>query len=313
MTDEDPRIALIANTLAGLANGVAMPKIDPTGRDDGLDTIIAQVNRIAEINAQHQAEAAENIRRFEDFVDVIGGMAALDYTRKAYVGEGETLIDAMAVGINMLSEELAASTVSRGDMDRIIESMLDALVVLNQDGKIEMVNRAATRLFDRSRDELIGQQTEVLFVEARDTEAIVARVAQEGVARRVETTCRGANGTVIVSISASALDGNYVGMRGIVYIVRDITDRKQAEEALRQNIIQEETIRAQEAALVELSTPLIPISDRVVVMPLIGALDSRRAQQVLETLLEGIASTIADVAILDITGVPVVDTQVANG
>jgi rsbT co-antagonist protein RsbR len=47
-------------------------------------------------------------------------------------------------------------------------------------------------------------------------------------------------------------------------------------------------------------------------MPLIGSVDSRRAQQVIETLLEGIAGSSARVAILDITGVPVVDTQVAN-
>jgi rsbT co-antagonist protein RsbR len=62
----------------------------------------------------------------------------------------------------------------------------------------------------------------------------------------------------------------------------------------------------------ELSTPLIPISDAVVVMPLIGAIDSRRAQQVMETLLQGLAQRQAETAILDITGVPVVDTQVAN-
>jgi anti-anti-sigma factor len=64
--------------------------------------------------------------------------------------------------------------------------------------------------------------------------------------------------------------------------------------------------------LAELSTPLIPISDQVMVMPLIGALDSRRAQQVLETLLHGIAERGAQVAILDITGVSVVDTHVAK-
>ena len=57
---------------------------------------------------------------------------------------------------------------------------------------------------------------------------------------------------------------------------------------------------------------MIPISDDVVVMPLIGTMDSRRAQQVLETVLEGVASSHARVAILDITGVAVVDTQVAN-
>ncbi len=86
-------------------------------------------------------------------------------------------------------------------------------------------------------------------------------------------------------------------------------ERKQAETALRES---EERFRRQEAALRELSTPLIPISDRVVVMPLIGAIDSRRAQQVIETLLHGLANCRADHAILDITGVLVVDTQVAN-
>jgi anti-anti-sigma regulatory factor len=95
-------------------------------------------------------------------------------------------------------------------------------------------------------------------------------------------------------------------------VVDDITERKRAEETLRQALAQEETIRAQQAMLAELSTPLIPISDQVMVMPLIGSLDSTRARQVLETLLQGIARSHARVAILDITGVPVVDTQVAN-
>jgi len=86
-------------------------------------------------------------------------------------------------------------------------------------------------------------------------------------------------------------------------------ERKHVELALRES---EARLRAQEAALRELSTPLIPVSDDVVVMPLIGAIDSRRAQQVLETLLHGLANRRATTAILDITGVLVVDTQVAN-
>ncbi|HYF63105.1 MAG TPA: STAS domain-containing protein [Herpetosiphonaceae bacterium] len=95
-------------------------------------------------------------------------------------------------------------------------------------------------------------------------------------------------------------------------IVEDITDRKRAEQAQRQLMEQQDIIRSQQASLLELSTPLIPITDHVMVMPLIGAIDSRRAQQVLEALLHGITSARATAAILDITGVPVVDTQVAN-
>jgi anti-anti-sigma regulatory factor len=85
-------------------------------------------------------------------------------------------------------------------------------------------------------------------------------------------------------------------------------ERVEAERAH----LQEGMIRLQATALAELSTPLIPINDRIVVMPLIGSIDSRRAQQVLQTLLSGIADSRAEVAILDITGVSVVDTQVAN-
>jgi rsbT co-antagonist protein RsbR len=95
-------------------------------------------------------------------------------------------------------------------------------------------------------------------------------------------------------------------------VARDITMQREVERQLRLSIQQEETIRAQQAALEELSTPLIPISDRVVVMPLIGAMDSRRANRALEGLLDGISTSRATTAIIDITGVIVVDTQVAN-
>jgi PAS domain S-box-containing protein len=97
---------------------------------------------------------------------------------------------------------------------------------------------------------------------------------------------------------------------GLIGMSRDITTLRQAEEERAQ--LREAVIRIQEATLQELSTPLIPISDQVMVMPLVGALDSRRTQQILETLLQGIAASRTAVAILDITGVPVVDTHVAN-
>lgn len=92
--------------------------------------------------------------------------------------------------------------------------------------------------------------------------------------------------------------------------VLDITARKQVED--ERLALQEQIIRSQQANLQELSTPLIPVSDNAVAMPLIGTIDSRRAQQVLEMLLAGIAEHHADVAILDITGVQMVDTQVAR-
>lgn len=81
----------------------------------------------------------------------------------------------------------------------------------------------------------------------------------------------------------------------------DISERKETEL-----VIQEQARR-----LTMLSTPLIPISDRILVMPLIGSVDAQRAEQVLSTLLEGLSKARASVAILDITGMSFIDAQVA--
>jgi rsbT co-antagonist protein RsbR len=90
----------------------------------------------------------------------------------------------------------------------------------------------------------------------------------------------------------------------------DITAHRRAEREW--TAMQEQIIQAQQAALRELSTPLMPIADGVVVMPLIGVIDSARAQQIMESLLHGVSEYKTRVALIDITGVKVVDTQVAG-
>jgi len=74
----------------------------------------------------------------------------------------------------------------------------------------------------------------------------------------------------------------------------------------------EETVSLQRTALKELSAPLIPVMDRITVMPLIGAIDTERARLIMENLLNGVTQHNAEVVLLDITGVPIVDTMVAH-
>lgn len=76
--------------------------------------------------------------------------------------------------------------------------------------------------------------------------------------------------------------------------------------------VREEVIRAQVLAIQELSAPIIPIYEGVLVLPLIGTIDSQRAGMIIATLLESIISQNARIVLLDITGVPLVDTQVAH-
>ncbi|MEV5976270.1 STAS domain-containing protein [Streptomyces sp. NPDC052114] len=74
----------------------------------------------------------------------------------------------------------------------------------------------------------------------------------------------------------------------------------------------EEIIRRQSRQLLEVSTPVVRLWDRVLAVPLIGTLDTTRTQVVMENLLEAIERDEAQVAIIDITGVPTVDTAVAH-
>jgi rsbT co-antagonist protein RsbR len=74
----------------------------------------------------------------------------------------------------------------------------------------------------------------------------------------------------------------------------------------------EETISRQQEEMLELSTPVVKLWDGVLALPMIGTLDSARTQIVMESLLQRIVETGAEVAIIDITGVPTVDTLVAQ-
>ena len=96
----------------------------------------------------------------------------------------------------------------------------------------------------------------------------------------------------------------------VVVVLTDITGRKQAEEERAR--LQDAVIAAQAAALIERSTPLIPITDDILVMPLIGTIDRTRGQGILEVALQGARERRARVTILDITGVPSIDAQAAE-
>jgi rsbT co-antagonist protein RsbR len=74
----------------------------------------------------------------------------------------------------------------------------------------------------------------------------------------------------------------------------------------------EQTIGAQREAIRELSTPVLQVRDRLLILPIIGEIDAQRAQQLTQQLLHSIRNRRARVVVMDITGVPSVDSNVAN-
>jgi len=74
----------------------------------------------------------------------------------------------------------------------------------------------------------------------------------------------------------------------------------------------ERVIRQQQEAIRELSTPVLQVRERLLILPIIGVIDSQRARQLTEQLLRGIRNNRAKVVVVDITGVPTIDSTVAN-
>lgn len=134
----------------------------------------------------------------------------------------------------------------------------------------------------------------------------IAKGKWDGVVRfvRVDGTTRRYR---MVAFRAHDARGELIARCGIM---RDLTEEERAEEERQR--LRERIIAVQDEALRELSTPLMPLAEGILAMPLVGAINEARAQQILETLLEGIGSLGAEQVIIDITGVKGVDAQVAE-
>lgn len=196
----------------------------------------------------------------------------------------------------------------------VVENAIDGVAVSNTAGRLLYANPALLAMNGlHSLDEYLQHQASD-FIDPDELEAyrgqVRAGMREHGrwqghsLARRVDGTRWRAFNSVFQIVDQ---DGQTIGQAAIT---RDVTEELRAEQ--ERQALQEQVIQAQQATLRELSTPLVPIAEGVVAMPLIGTIDDARAQQIMETLLEGIGAHQAETAILDITGVRVVDTQVAS-
>jgi rsbT co-antagonist protein RsbR len=256
---------------------------------------------LTELAADLAHERKVREARLSALMDVVTQIAVRNYSVQAEISDAKDAIDGVAVGLNMLREELQTTTVSRAYLDNIFASLPDALFVTTQDGTIRSVNNAATDLLRYARRELIGKKLDEFVPLELGTNIHQVRGDELVLLDKQGTS-------IVVSCSASALY-NDSRLEGFVCVLHDITGRKRADEE-RQRLHDE--LREQAEIIRKMSTPLIPISDDIMVMPLVGAVDPARAQQVLTSILTGLATNHPRVAIIDITALATVDADVGN-
>jgi rsbT co-antagonist protein RsbR len=192
-------------------------------------------------------------------------------------------------------------------------------ITLLVDRKFVWVNQGIEEIFGYTSAELEGQSSEMLFPSPQDCEDFreeaYASLAQ-GERYYAERLMKRKDGSQFwCSFAGRAINPDDLS-QGAIWMSEDTTGRREAEKERER--LQQEVIEAQKQAIQELSTPVIPLMDTsngagsIIAMPLVGSIDTMRAKDITRTLLTGISRYQAKVVILDITGVPIVDSGVAN-
>jgi PAS domain S-box-containing protein len=211
------------------------------------------------------------------------------------------------IGFGKVTRDQSARRRASERFRLIVESAPNAIVMANEDGIIVLINSQTEQLFGYGRDELTGQSVDRLVPERirRDHPSYRAGFFTDPKARPMGAG-RDLYGVhkdgheIPIEIGLNPLvteEGPFV-----IASIIDITARKQAEA----------TIARQAQEILEVSTPVVQVWEGVIAAPLIGTLDSQRTEQFMERLLQRIVETNSPVALVDITGVPMIDTQTAQ-
>jgi rsbT co-antagonist protein RsbR len=190
----------------------------------------------------------------------------------------------------------------------------------------EWVQRIIARklLTAMSQDELFAEATSVYdsYLEALETGSVEAlqayarNLSERIIPRGVET--HEVLGIVLLlrDVLARALFSKYGSNFDLLNRVLDAYEPAANRIATTVGVgfvqERERVIRQQQEAIRELSTPVLPVRERLLILPIIGVIDPQRARQLTEQLLAGIRTNRAKVVVMDITGVPAIDSSVAN-
>jgi rsbT co-antagonist protein RsbR len=189
----------------------------------------------------------------------------------------------------------------------LVDQSVDlAIYFLSSTGIIESWNKGAEHFKQYKAEEVIGKHLSMFSTEEDKKKHVVEQELDEatqhgrfeGGGWRVRK-----DGTKFWEDEIiSALRDTNNKVIGFVKVSHDATDKRK----------QQDTIAQQRLDLIELSTPVMQLWEGVLALPIIGTLDSDRSNVVMDNLLSAITKTGASVAILDISGVPTVDTTVAQ-
>ncbi len=193
------------------------------------------------------------------------------------------------------------------DLELFLRQSIDVFVAYDTDLRYTGVNQLGASLLGKTPEQVVGRtNAELIGPGAAGIDPYLKQCfATESKVFIVHEIPTSAGPRLYDTVYTPVIDATGTATRA-VGICRDVTEQKLRVQQL------ERTLAAQTSTLDQLSTPLLHIHEGILLVPLIGALDDRRTNQMTEVLLNGISGSGAHTAILDITGVSNVDHRVAD-
>jgi len=251
-----------------------------------------------------------------------GSVAWQRWTDRVLFDAAGNVVEYQGVGTDITEQRLAQDEVRRLNAElrrdaaeksselrnfhALAESMHDGVALARPSGEIFYANPAYQRMSGLG-PALIGLKLLDLHPDAGDG---FAGAAGHGCYKAELALMRPGELPLPCEVSTVCIEGGEGEPAALAVVARDLSAQKRAEAD--RAALQAQVIEAQQSVIRELSTPLIPLADHVVAMPLIGVIDRGRAAAALETLLSGVVAHQASTVVLDVTGVSVVDSQVAD-
>ena len=188
--------------------------------------------------------------------------------------------------------------------EQILEQIPTPVMAVNTDFEIIYMNSAGRDFLGKSWEAVRGYHCYELFdsKHCQTPECRMRQAIENNESRSGRNEIPMEDRTVYIEYYAVPLRDDQKNIIGGLEFILDITEKVRDEKRLEE---QSRTIR-------QISTPAIELWDRVLVLPVLGVIDSMRAQQMTDTMLNKIKETSSKVIILDIQGVAAVDTAVAN-
>lgn len=216
-------------------------------------------------------------------------------------------------------KDISEINLDEGFLSEIINAITSGIFVTDLENNILMINPAGARMVGKSPGDCFDRKCyEIFDTPMCQSEQCTCKIATGGnMVNHGQTMLQIDDREIPIEFTSRPLRNFEGEIIGCVENFIDISERlekdriimEQKEEILKKR---EEDIRHLQDEILELSTPVIEVWDGVVALPLVGTLDSHRAHIAMQRLLESIEQARSSFVIIDITGVPTVDSAVAS-